>query len=290
MNPFDLRGPEFLLFYILFGAVVLTVLNITRREREDDSVSASISDPYLIAYLRGGERAVVEAAAVALIDRGLMEAVDDEIRAKSIASANRLEEVEKRLLEFCAASTRRTPSPLIPRSSRLVRSIVCTWNNGDFCRTAALKSRRAADFGIAVLLLGAVAGTKIMVALSRGHSNIGFLVTLAFVFCLRRLPHQQPSPHQKRRSPADRFDHTVRRPAISRKHVDARHGRQRSCSGDRRVRSLHASEGIFSVRTSLESQKCGRIRRRRWRWVRFRFVLRLVLRRRRGGGCGGCGS
>jgi uncharacterized protein (TIGR04222 family) len=183
MNPFDLRGPEFLLFYLLFGAVVLTVLNITRREREDDSVSATISDPYLIAYLRGGERAVVEAAAVALLDRGLMEAVDDEIRAKSIASANRLEEVEKILLEVCVASTKANTlfsHPLIIAACAVYRDRL---EQLGLLPDAVLKSRRAADFGIAVLLLGAVAGTKIMVALARGHANIGFLVIFAFVFC-----------------------------------------------------------------------------------------------------------
>jgi uncharacterized protein (TIGR04222 family) len=182
MNPFDLRGPEFLLLYILFGAVVLTVLNITRREREDDSVSATISDPYLIAYLRGGNSAVVEAASVALIDRGLMEAVDDEIRTKSIAAANRLEEVDKKLLEICAVSTKANTlftHPAISESCAVYRARL---EQLGLLPSDALKSRRAADFGIAVLLLGAVAGTKILVALSRGHSNIAFLIILAFIF------------------------------------------------------------------------------------------------------------
>jgi uncharacterized protein (TIGR04222 family) len=160
------------------------VLNITRREREDDSASASISDPYLIAYLRGGERAVVEAAAVALIDRGLMEAVDDEIRAKSVVSANQLEEIEKRLLEICTTSTK--PNALFSHPS-IIRACAVYRDQLEqlgLLPNAALKSRRAADFGIAVLLLGAVAGTKIMVALARGRYNIGFLIILAFVLCL----------------------------------------------------------------------------------------------------------
>ncbi len=182
MNPFDLRGPEFLLFYLLFGAVVLTVLNVTRREREDDSASATISDPYLIAYLRGGERAVVEAAAVALIDRGLLEAVDDEIRAKAVVAPNRLEEIERKILQLCATKMRTTTlftDPVIAGACTVYRARL---EQLGLLPDATLKSRRASDFGIAVLVLSAVAGTKILVALSRGRP-FGFLVALTFVFC-----------------------------------------------------------------------------------------------------------
>ncbi len=226
MNPFDLRGPEFLLFYLLFGAVVLTVLNITRREREDDSVSASISDPYLIAYLRGGERAVVEAAAVALIDRGLMEAVDDEIRTKSIASANRLEEVEKRLLEVCAAST---PANTLSAHPAIVAA--CS-----VYRTQLEQRGLLPHPGVEEQARGRFRNRGAFPWRRRRYENHGGTGARTFQhrlprdscvrFLLRRLPHQQSSPYQKRRPPADRFNNPLRRIAISRKHVDARHGRQ----------------------------------------------------------------
>ena len=60
MNPFDLPGPQFLLFYIIFAGLVISGLVFWRR-RAESSASApriDLSDPYLIAYLRGGEKEV----------------------------------------------------------------------------------------------------------------------------------------------------------------------------------------------------------------------------------------
>ena len=64
MNPFDLPGPEFLLFYTIFSAVVLGGLVFWRRRAELSAAPARIdlSDPYLIAYLRGGKKEVLRVA------------------------------------------------------------------------------------------------------------------------------------------------------------------------------------------------------------------------------------
>jgi len=60
MNPFDLPGPQFLLFYIIFAGLVITGLVFWRRRAESSPSTPRIdlSDPYLIAYLRGGEKEV----------------------------------------------------------------------------------------------------------------------------------------------------------------------------------------------------------------------------------------
>ena len=61
MNPFDLHGPEFLLFYLVLSIVVIAVVIFRRRARESGDLPAnSIQDPYRIAYLRGGKREVVK--------------------------------------------------------------------------------------------------------------------------------------------------------------------------------------------------------------------------------------
>ncbi len=73
MNPFDLAGPQFLLFYLAFGGCVLLVLNLIRRARESsDSSKVTLTDPYLIAYLRGGKNEALRLGTVSLIDRGLL--------------------------------------------------------------------------------------------------------------------------------------------------------------------------------------------------------------------------
>src|SRR5215510_4397682 len=71
MNPFDLRGPEFLLFYFCFSlAVIIAIIVIRRRAESGDAPRIDLSDPYLIAYLRGGEDEALRLAVISLVDRG----------------------------------------------------------------------------------------------------------------------------------------------------------------------------------------------------------------------------
>jgi hypothetical protein len=54
-NPFDLRGPEFLVFYITLGVLVTVVVAVLRRRSESTVVATGPLVDYLkIAYLRGG--------------------------------------------------------------------------------------------------------------------------------------------------------------------------------------------------------------------------------------------
>ena len=55
VNPFDLRGPQFLLFYICLGALATIVALWIRRSREAGvDATRPLSDYLEIAYLRGG--------------------------------------------------------------------------------------------------------------------------------------------------------------------------------------------------------------------------------------------
>jgi uncharacterized protein (TIGR04222 family) len=81
MNPFDLRGPEFLLFYFFFSLVVILAIVILRRRAESgDAPKTDLGDPYLIAYLRGGENEALRVAVISLVDRGLLVMNDQRIR------------------------------------------------------------------------------------------------------------------------------------------------------------------------------------------------------------------
>src|SRR5262245_49831152 len=78
MNPFDLRGPEFLLFYLVLGIATLTVLRFLRRANEADPSSHVMLDDYLsIAYLRGGRNEALRVATLNLINRGLLDVSAD---------------------------------------------------------------------------------------------------------------------------------------------------------------------------------------------------------------------
>jgi uncharacterized protein (TIGR04222 family) len=73
MNPFDLRGPEFLLFYLVFGGIVIGALRFAVRMPQGASATnVRLTDPYMIAYLRGGRDEAITVAAASLIDRKLL--------------------------------------------------------------------------------------------------------------------------------------------------------------------------------------------------------------------------
>jgi len=73
MDPFDLRGPEFLLFYFCFSlAVIIAIVFFRRRAESGQAPRIDLGDPYLIAYLRGGEDEALRVAVISLVDRGML--------------------------------------------------------------------------------------------------------------------------------------------------------------------------------------------------------------------------
>lgn len=73
MNPFDLSGPQFLLFYTILSGFVISGLVFWRRRAEllPAPPRVDLADPYLIAYLRGGEEEVLRVAKYADPSNGL---------------------------------------------------------------------------------------------------------------------------------------------------------------------------------------------------------------------------
>jgi uncharacterized protein (TIGR04222 family) len=85
MTPFefDLSGPEFLILYFCLSVIViLAVRHYRHRAESGPAPKMELSDPYLIAYLRGGENEVLRLGVITLIDRGLLAVNGDTIRQK----------------------------------------------------------------------------------------------------------------------------------------------------------------------------------------------------------------
>ncbi len=100
MNPFDLRGPEFLVFYFFFSAAVIGCITLLRRLDENrESGKPPLDDPYLVAYLRGGEGEAVRVAALSLFDRGLLTFKSSGSSSLFSAGENRLELTDARAIE-----------------------------------------------------------------------------------------------------------------------------------------------------------------------------------------------
>lgn len=183
MNPFDLRGPQFLLFYLLVGVGVITALVVVRLLRERGPIGVRLHDPYLIGCLRGGIPEVLRLVVVSLCDRGLLERSGDTLTARPGAAARVVDPVERAVLElyespapptavFGDRAARQAAEPLQQKLER-----------HGLLPDAAVRSARAGRLLLAIVVLLGLSLTKIVIALQRGRSNIGLLIFLTVVFC-----------------------------------------------------------------------------------------------------------
>jgi uncharacterized protein (TIGR04222 family) len=189
MNPFNLYGPQFLIFYALFAIATLAMLYVIRslRESENDAIVPRPRDPYLLACLRGGPKEVVRVATISLIDRKLIRTSGD----TGISAANSADgetRVERALLDhFRIASS---ISDAVGRSS--IVDIARDDYEQRLRRDRLIPDSAAYGFRFLLLLvalaaLGIVGGAKIMIALDRGRTNIGFLIVMMVVAAIAAL-------------------------------------------------------------------------------------------------------
>jgi uncharacterized protein (TIGR04222 family) len=186
MNPLDLRGPQFLLFYLVYGAAVLALLALWRRYAEaGGGPRVRLSDPYLIAHLRGGRDEALRVAAASLVDRGLLEVRGDGLVTREGVTADAVRRpIEKEIVTQFAgeqAAWRLFDASAAGAATReFERTLV---EGGLLAGDEQRRQRRGRTLLGAVLLLG-MAFVKIVVALSRGRTNVLFLVVLAAGFTL----------------------------------------------------------------------------------------------------------
>jgi len=190
-NPFDLPGPDFLFFYAILGVLVIGLLWLARQTSEAaDAPRIDYSDPYLLAYLRGGGPEVVRVVTVSLIDRGLLKASDDQLVAANQSAASIASRpIEKALLQhfrFPAKTSSAFTSPAILSTCQAYRD---TLQRFGLLPDESTQRARLWRFGVATIVLTCVAALKIFIALQRGRTNIFFLVLLAafFVFIAMRV-------------------------------------------------------------------------------------------------------
>src|SRR5882762_1585467 len=105
MNPFDLSGPSFLVFYIVFAVVVVVAVKLAIDTAEQGAPPAlPLSDPYQIAWLRGGTPEAARIAVLALTDRGLLAMQGDDLVNFGPARSFVQEPLERAILALCAQS------------------------------------------------------------------------------------------------------------------------------------------------------------------------------------------
>ena len=185
MNPFDLRGPDFLAFYFAVGVATLAFVWLLRRAHESkDTVSPVLNDYLEIAYLRGGANEALRIATMNLINRGLID-VGTRDRLHALDPQARVDKASERAI----LGTFRAPED----ASRIFSDATLHRAVTDECRPTLARMGLVPDTSqqltrAFLLVAGAswlagVAVIKILVALSRGRSNILFLVVEASLFC-----------------------------------------------------------------------------------------------------------
>ena len=186
LNPFDLRGPEFLLFYLFLGVVVTTIVMLLRHRGEPQQAgTAPLTDYLKIAYLRGGSAEAIRVASLALMDRGLLELVDAHHIKTAVESLPAgLQRTEERLLEACRQPVRAS-SLLDDTALQIAATVEC---EPQLVRAGLLPDDRLKLVWtglrtMALLFLGSVAALKIVIAVSRGRTNVVFLIILSAAFC-----------------------------------------------------------------------------------------------------------
>jgi uncharacterized protein (TIGR04222 family) len=183
MNPFDLPGPEFLVFFIGLSAFAVIALIVTRKLAERSAApKLDLSDPYLIAYLRGAEPETLRVAAVSLIDRGLLIATGTQLKTAEKASADGVRRpIEKELLRRFKRADEATAIFDDSRLRATCTPYADTLKNAGLLPSESIVGARWTRLLIVCAILAGVAVVKILIALSRGRTNVWFLVILAVV-------------------------------------------------------------------------------------------------------------
>jgi uncharacterized protein (TIGR04222 family) len=103
LSPFDLSGPSFLIFYI--GAVVIVAIAVKLAidaAEQGAPPALPLSDPYQIAWLRGGTPEAARVAVLALTDRGLVTVNGDTLVNSRPNRPFVREPIESAILARCA--------------------------------------------------------------------------------------------------------------------------------------------------------------------------------------------
>jgi uncharacterized protein (TIGR04222 family) len=185
MNPFNFAGPEFLFFFLILIGVVNIALRKWQRHVEANGPmpKLDLSDPYRIAYLRGGAAEALKVTAFALIDRGLLRV--DTIKDQLTSQPN-AEELVRRPIEKSVLALFRKPANVTRLFESAESNSACKQYLGELMDARLLygggpQAHRLSSVLTASGAIGGVAGIKLLLAIQRGKSNIMFLLILAAV-------------------------------------------------------------------------------------------------------------
>ena len=267
MFPFNLPGPQFLVFYALFAVAVIAGFFFVRRRGEEGTLPpGGANDPLLLACLRGGPSEVIRIATLGLIDRGLLT-----VSGRTITRSAKPEEVDRRVeKEILKRSEQGADIELI-----LLRSAAQRVAKEDYedqlirlrlIPDSEQVKRRIQLIVLALAILLGVGGIKLLIALQAGRSNVGFLIGMMVVATIVLVSYARPY----RTALGDSYLESIRSMFNG---LRERASTIRPGSGSRELLWLTALLGTAMLPTAA-----------------FPFVQELWPRSSSGGVSGGCGS
>jgi uncharacterized protein (TIGR04222 family) len=186
MNPFLLPGPQFLIFYFVFGVCAnYFFYRFLASQGGKLNVSAGklAQDPYKVAYLRGGKSEAVAVATVALHDRGLLVWSRNLLQTATVESVQLVSRpIEKALLNYYLQPR----EPEIGLSNISVNAACEIYkrklNEEGLLVSPEMLRQRVLPGMFTLSLLVACSWIKINIAFANGHHNIIFLLVLTIFF------------------------------------------------------------------------------------------------------------
>jgi len=180
VNPFDFSGPDFLIFYVGLCAVLIVGSVILRRKIESaPTPRLDLSDPLLIAFLRGGHAEALRVAAVSLIDRGLLTCSGTRLQTAPHARPESVRRpVEKELLKKFVSANEAASMFDDSKLKSTCKEYEQTLKKVGLLPDDYITRVRAMIFGLVALTLGGIGFAKLIVALGRGRTNVCFLIIL----------------------------------------------------------------------------------------------------------------
>jgi uncharacterized protein (TIGR04222 family) len=185
MSVFDLPGPQFLALYAMLGIIVIASVYFLKQKAEGGQpVRLPSTDPYVIAYLRGGAADTVRLGVAVLVDRKLLVigSGDSVVVREGVRPMHGANDLERGILEQCADEQQ--PRDLVA-SLRLQgiarRSYEPLLLHLRLLAGPETYRRRLLQAGIAIVVLLVVAGIKVAIGLSRNRP-VSFLVLSAIGF------------------------------------------------------------------------------------------------------------
>ncbi len=187
MNPFEFRGPEFLFFYVVLTVIVLIVSVALRKLFDGEaspalqSPSSLVSDPYLIAHLRGSHEETLRVALMSLVDRGLIEDRDGTLATReNVKPEHARREIEREVLRAYSGGA---DVKTLLKLKNATRESDQQLQRLGLIPDAAVRARRTLLYVMMMGLLGGTAATKIYIGITRGRP-VGFLMVLGFLSLL----------------------------------------------------------------------------------------------------------